>query len=106
MTEKIKQRAFEGLFRLYAVPSSRMHVPARCAPSAAELEQYPRENVDLKGNTGKIMFAGQREAEGFSAAAREVDAANRLEAYQCPRGGHWHVRNADKMAAKKARLRQ
>lgn len=106
MTEKITQRAFERLFRLYAVPSSRMHLPARCAPSTTELEQHPREHVDLKGNTGKIMFAGRREAEGFSAAAREVDTTNRLEAYECPRGGHWHVRNADKMAAKKARLRQ
>jgi len=103
MIPKHRQKAFENLFRLYAVPSTRLHVPARCAPSAAELEKHPQENIDLKGNTGKILFAGQREAEGFAAAVLALSTTDGLEGYPCPRGGHWHVRSISKQAAKRER---
>lgn len=103
MIPQHRRKTFEDLFRLYAVPSCRLHVPARCVASAAELEQHPLEDVNLKGNTGKILFAGQREAEGFAAAVRALEATDRLEGYPCPRGGHWHVRSTGKAAKRERR---
>lgn len=86
------------LLRLYAEPEAGegFRMPRRCAPGEEELAAHPNEDVRNKGNTGKVVFAGRREAEAFAEAALVAGVGGCMEAYECPRGGHWHLQDAEK----------
>lgn len=101
-----KTAAIRQLLQCYAIPYIRLSNPRRCAPSQDELAAHPNENVSLKGNTNKIMFAGEREAGGFCTAVMSLGDGDDLEPYPCPRGGHWHVRNIAKNRANRSRYEQ
>lgn len=82
------------VIRLYALPDRRLFRPMRCKPTDTELIDHPTGDAELKGNTGKVCFAGKREAQGFADAMAGLNR-DLVEPYWCERG-HWHVRNINK----------
>lgn len=102
-----RQEAFRNLFRIWAVPGSGLHHPMRCVAGPAELAEHPGEHPEWRGNTDKVMFACEKDAQGFAEGVAQFgeDRDGAQVAYYCPRGGHWHLKNAEKAQARLERLK-
>jgi hypothetical protein len=72
---------------------------AVCQPRAFEIIFYPGPgNPKWTGNNGKVCYPSEMNARAAADAINTLDGADKVVAYACPRGGHWHHVDAGRRA--------